>query len=164
MVFYMPEIPDVDLCGNLTIRGKATRSLEAEEDAAFKALLYMEKKFKLKIVDLNHAERVAAENEQKLLVRLLEQIVDVGDDVSVYWGKMVKSVATEKSAYPLDATNSNKGPGAAKKRDAYKFCAKCLEDLDKETTERYEACAFRFEELQKLQYKMEELKGDLGMD
>lgn len=154
VVFTIPDLPGIEHCGNLTIRGKSTRSRDAEETAAFRALLYMENKFNLKIADLNHAERVEAEKEQKLLVRLLDQIVAVGDDVKKYWERMSDSIATEKSAYAMDPHTLYAALDGAKKAEAYKLCAKCVEELDKESTKRYDDCAFRFDDLHNMEHQL----------
>lgn len=124
----------------------------------------MEDKYKLKIVDLNHDERVQSEKEEKLLVRLLEQIIDVASDVKKYWGKMVTSINTEQNAHSMDPTTIFSGPMARKQIEAYRFCAKAIEDLASDSNKAYGDCASRFEEMEKVECRLNKNKDRLNMD
>lgn len=162
--FHMPCVKGIDFSRNIEIKGKSRTSEDAEEDAAFKALLFIEKKYNIKVEDLNHAERVNAKKEHKLLVRLLEQIVTESDGIKESSGKLVDAINTEKNAYNQDPNVVFAGEKASKKAEAYDFCAKEIKELATDSTKRYGDCQPRFEEMENVRSKMQEMKYELGLD
>lgn len=52
--FKVPYMKNVKYCGTITIKGKGKTLEQAEEDAAYKALLFIEDSYNINIVDFNH--------------------------------------------------------------------------------------------------------------
>ena len=107
--FRFPYSKQCKYGGNLKIRAKANTSTNAEENAAFEALLFIEENFGVTIVDLNFCERVDAENEHMMLTRMLGQIIEVGESVKEMWETFVDTLVGKSEDFTMTVLHCSTG-------------------------------------------------------
>jgi hypothetical protein len=74
--FEFPHMPNFKYGGKLAIQGKDYTSVEADEEAAYQALIFIEENFKTRVVDLNYSQRKKALKEQNKLITLLSNTLE----------------------------------------------------------------------------------------
>jgi hypothetical protein len=84
-IFQFPHMPNFKYGGKLAIPGKAYTSREADEEAAYQALQFIEENFKTRVVDLNYSQRKKALKEQNKLITLMSNTLETGDCENDVW-------------------------------------------------------------------------------
>jgi hypothetical protein len=88
--------------GQLKLSGKAYNSKEAEEEAAFAALVFIEKHFGVKIVDFNYSECKKALKDLNLLIALVSKIIELAGDVKIMWWKLNNAIKAQLGLFRFD--------------------------------------------------------------
>lgn len=161
--FEFPYMPAYKYGGKLEIAGKAYNSVEANEEAAYEALLFIEDYFNTKVVDYNYSRRKKAVKEQNKLMLMLHRTLNLADSVKMLFGEAMNAIQGKRRQFSFDPTSFFAGPMSTGQIDAYRFCAKGLAELDKYSADCYVACEENFDVLQKLTWKLTVAKTSLHL-
>lgn len=144
--------------GKVEIKGRGSTSSIAEEHAAFQALLCIEENFGVKIIDLNHCDRVEAVKVQTLLVRMLDEILEVCEVVKKNWEKMVKSFEGQSEDLRYEGSLSYKPTLTEDDIAACLYCANGTARVDQDSSKTYEECSGLFNSLHEITCELNVVK------
>ncbi|CAO2153129.1 unnamed protein product [Urochloa humidicola] len=150
VIINLPVIEDAR-CGGRTKFSGGVRSsaAEAEEDAAGKALRYMEKNLNFAIVDINYAERLEAEANHDTMVKLLRSMVGLARKVLNYWSTMNEHMDAGVDIFGEHRTSFSMTPLSPVEVAALKFCQDGFVKVHAECSDGYEAAMEKLKGLDK---------------
>lgn len=161
--FRFPYIKQLKYGGKLKKRGKGKTSANAEENAAFEALLFIEENFSVTVVDLNFPERVDAENGEKMLMRMLGEILAVGESVKEMLDNFVKTLAGKSDEFICENSSLLQGQVGEDQIDAYKLCLEGIRRLEQDSASCIGAYWTMFDRMQILTSKLKLMKKKFNM-
>lgn len=133
-------------CHILEVHSRAPASSRAKEVAARAALLFMESKFNVKIVDLNYVGRQTAEKEHKSVEFIIYRLLEVAHQMKTQLGNMVECIAGGRAAYSGDPRLMFGGPLSQEQMMAVEFCSKNVEVVRADCATRYDSVASMFQD------------------
>lgn len=155
VVFHIPHTKNVRFGGNLKRQGRSIQSsAAAEEEAAYRALRFIEKQFKVKVVDYNYSQRARAREAHNNLVSILESTLYIARDVEDQWSRMLSCIEELSDTFDYDPISVYKGPDAGEQVKAEQFCAANVREVKDDYQEGYKSCDKLFDDMKKLMYNM----------
>lgn len=152
--FRFPFIKQLKYGGKLKKRGKGNTSANAEENAAFEALLFIEENFNVTVVDLNFPERVDAENGEKMLMRMLQEILDVGESVKEMLDNFVNTLAAKSDEFRCENSSLLQGQVGEYQIEAYKICLDGITRLEQDSASCIGSYWTMFDRMQNITSKL----------
>lgn len=149
-----PYIPTLKCGGKTALSGLAYSSVEAEEEAAFAALLFIEQNFKTQVMDFNYSERKTAVNEENRLLAMLSKTLELAGSVKMMFGEVITAIEAQCRRFSFDPTMLFACPMSDGRTNAFNFCYTGLVEFDQFAANCYHACAPHFDVLNKLTWKL----------
>jgi hypothetical protein len=153
VIIQLPKVEEARCGGRTKFHGiDLFTAAEAEEDAAGKALRFLETKLKLVIVDKNYADRVEAKNNHVFRTRLLENFLGVAERIKKQWAHM--------NEYLNGAVHVFAGEGVLISADqvaARKFVFDGFVKVADDCNSRYEASCSKIKDMYKYYPKVAKL-------
>uniref|UniRef100_A0A0A9E601 Uncharacterized protein n=1 Tax=Arundo donax TaxID=35708 RepID=A0A0A9E601_ARUDO len=148
VTFWIPKMKSVGCGGNTKFTGIVkSSSAEAHNAAPAKALVFLQLKLKLTIVDKNYAWKLEKEAENRLLVYLLEKFLHVADKVKQQLSVMMDCINCAADIYGGHSTSFLAGKTDAQVI-AFKFCAKGIEALKAAAAAEHDVAAAKLKDLE----------------
>ena len=104
LLMFSPYMANFQYGGKMAIPGLAFTSDEAAEEAAYQALLFIERNFITKVVDFNYSQRKKAVNTQKTLLSMLSNAVELGDSLKMMFGELINAIEAKIRQFSFDPT------------------------------------------------------------
>lgn len=164
VVFVFPYMENFQFGGKIGIEGYAYTSSDSDEEAAYEALLFIEKNFMTKVVDLNYYQRKKEVKIQKTLISMLSQTLELSDSLKMMFGEMINAVEGKLRQFSFDCREFFSGPMAAGQIEAYESCANGLKEVHQYAVKCFADCEPQFVVLNKLSWKLAVLQSNLCVD
>lgn len=162
-VIVFPHLKNFKYGGKIAIAGQGYNSAEAEEEAAYQSLLFIEKNFRTHVIDYNYTSRKKSTKSQNKLLSILESTIPLGDSVKMMFGELINAIEAKRRQFSFDPSTLFYGPMAPGQVDAYQQCAAALKDLHEHSVKCYVICEPKFDLLQKLSWVLAATKTNLPM-
>ena len=154
----MPLIQKGKYGGRMKFRSTELTSTMAEAVAAFNALAFMKSNFSLKIIDRNYSDRLEAEADNKFLLQLLEDSLDLASGVQSDRSNLLECISDGVEAFACEVDFYNRTPFTEQEIEAFKSTALCIKTIRDDSQARYASAAPILEEIKKLRSKLSILK------
>lgn len=146
VLLQLPDIEHAGVGGRTRFHGSlCLTAAEAEQDAAHKALRFMESRLKLSIVDMNYLDKVEAEAVHHSMVILLRNMIRLAENIGKEWCKMNEYMYAGAGIFDGPKMRTVDGVDLV----AVKYCNEAMVKLNAETNIAYEAAVAKIKELKK---------------
>ncbi|KAL6622855.1 hypothetical protein ACP70R_032734 [Stipagrostis hirtigluma subsp. patula] len=140
----LPFVPNVPCVGRVQFDGKAIKetSGRAEEQAAAKAICYIEKKYHVNVKDLNYQKRVAAKGRYKDLAGLEFRFFQLGEKIKHRWALMNKGLDMARDLFGYVPDHVSAG-----KKKALHFCSPDVKKIYEDSVEEHKVAMSKIQQL-----------------